>query len=86
MCSLQWTLFSTQFSHSELKRKPNPTFEILIQILHSVKQFKIAFREGGRREGGGLRECGLVLGDCCKLKQHGEGKACFLIFIAGNLI
>lgn len=44
-------------------RKPESIFETLIQILLSVKQFKIAFGEGEKREGG-WGECGLVFGDC----------------------
>ena len=63
MCSLQLTIYSALFSHSELKRKPESIFEILIQILLSVKQFKIAFGEGEKREGA-WGEYGLVFGDC----------------------
>jgi len=51
------------FSYSELKRKPESIFEILIQILLSVKQFQIAFGVGEKREGA-WGECGLVFGDC----------------------
>lgn len=78
-------LLCTVFSHGGLKRKPESMFEILIQILLSVKQFKTAFAEGGKREEG-WGSMVLCLVAATVLEQHREGRAWFLLSIIGNLI
>lgn len=70
MCSPQSSIYSVLFFFGKLNRKPEPIFEILIQILLSVKQFKIAFAEGEEREGP-WGECGLVFGAGAPLVRKG---------------